>query len=108
MTDPKSQGDSEEEGTQKEVSEKENQEAKCSVTHRGLRESPEQMVQGPRSLMERWSLILENNGEPSKGFKKRNPGQMCVFRRTCYLPCGAWLSRGVGSRGGSDEWAEWE
>ena len=37
MTDPKSQGDSEEEGTQKEVSEKENQEAKCSVTHRGLR-----------------------------------------------------------------------
>lgn len=72
MTDPKSQGDSEVEGTQKEVSEKENQGAKGSVTHRGRRESAGQMVQGPRALMERWSLILENNGGSSEGFKKRN------------------------------------
>lgn len=89
MTDPKSQGDSEAEGTQREASEKENQGAKGSVTQRGHRESAGQMVQGPRSLMERWSLTLENNGGSSKGFKKRNPGQICVFRRVCYLPCGA-------------------
>ena len=79
MTDPKSQGDSEVEGTQKEVSEKENQGAKGSVTHRGRRESAGQMVQGPRALMERWSLILENNGGSSEGFKKRNLARFVCF-----------------------------
>ena len=45
-------------------------------------------------MMERWSSVLENSGGPSEGFKERQPGQICIFRSVCYLPCGAWLRGG--------------
>ena len=47
MIGPKSHGESEAEGTQKEVSEKVSRGAKGDVTHRETRESTGQIVQGP-------------------------------------------------------------